>query len=145
MFLISSCSCLCPIHWSQVLSLEWRCSWSSADRRCSNYIWVINNFITYQGTSYIRGFTVLNSPLNVAFPSRVTSKSGNIFWLGVILQVPGALSWTSWLSRRVCRAPCAFWTMSSASCLACTWHKVRSKNSRREVRLGVIWKQGKTV
>ena len=30
-----------------VLSWEWRCSWSSADRRCSNYIWVINNFIAY--------------------------------------------------------------------------------------------------
>ena len=22
---------------------EWRCRWSSADRRCCNYIWVINN------------------------------------------------------------------------------------------------------
>ena len=31
MFLVSSCSCLCPIQWSQVLSREWRCSWSSAD------------------------------------------------------------------------------------------------------------------
>ena len=51
----SSCSCLCPIQWSQVLSREWRCSWSSADRRCSNYIWVINNFIAYKGTSYIIG------------------------------------------------------------------------------------------
>ena len=30
-------SFLCSIHWSQVLSWEWRCSWSSADRRCSNY------------------------------------------------------------------------------------------------------------
>ena len=29
------------------LSREWRCSWSSADRRCSNYIWVINNSIAY--------------------------------------------------------------------------------------------------
>ena len=47
MFLILSCSCLCPIHWYQVLSREWRRSWNSADRRCSNYIWVINNFITY--------------------------------------------------------------------------------------------------
>ena len=28
---------------------EWRCSWSSADRRCSNYIWVINNLIAYRG------------------------------------------------------------------------------------------------
>ena len=44
-FLISSCNCLFPIHWSQVLSREWRYSWSSADRRCSNYFWVINNFI----------------------------------------------------------------------------------------------------
>ena len=42
-----SCSCLCSIHWSQVLSPEWRCSWSSANRRCSNYIWIINNFIDY--------------------------------------------------------------------------------------------------
>ena len=59
MFLIFSCSCLRSIHWSQVLSWEWRCSWSSADRRCSNYIWVINNFIAYQGATYIRGFTVI--------------------------------------------------------------------------------------
>ena len=52
MFLVSSCCCLCPIHWSQVLSREWRCSWSSADSRCSNYIWVINNF-TASGATYI--------------------------------------------------------------------------------------------
>ena len=58
MFLVSSCSCLCPIHWSQVFSREWRCSWSSADRRCSNYIWVINNFIAYKCAYYIRGLTV---------------------------------------------------------------------------------------
>ena len=53
MFVILSCSCRCPIHWSQVLSQWWRCSWSSANRRCSNHIWVINNFI-----AYIRGLTV---------------------------------------------------------------------------------------
>ena len=58
MFLVSSRRCLRSIHWSQVLSWEWRCSWSSADRRCSNYIWVINNFIAYEGATYIRGFTV---------------------------------------------------------------------------------------
>ena len=28
-------------------SREWRCSWSSADRRCSNCIWLMNNFIAY--------------------------------------------------------------------------------------------------
>ena len=30
-----------------VNSQLWRCSWSSANRRCSNYIWVINKFIAY--------------------------------------------------------------------------------------------------
>ena len=54
-----SSSCLCPIHWSHVLSWEWRCSWSSADRRCSKYIWVINNFIAYWGASYMRDLTVI--------------------------------------------------------------------------------------
>ena len=57
MFLISSCSCLCPIYWCQALSREWRCSWSSADRQCSNYIWVINSVITYWGASYIKDLT----------------------------------------------------------------------------------------
>ena len=48
MFLFSSCSCLWPIHWNQVLSREWGCSWGSADRRCCfGYISVINNFIAY--------------------------------------------------------------------------------------------------
>ena len=46
-FLVSPCSCLCAIHWSQVLSREWRCSWSSAYRRCPNYSCVINNYIAY--------------------------------------------------------------------------------------------------
>ena len=45
----------CPNHWNQVLSREWRCSWSSAARRCSNYIWEINNFIACQCASYITG------------------------------------------------------------------------------------------
>ena len=58
MILVSSCSCLCAVYWSQVISRVWRCSWSSADRRCSNYVWVINNFIVYKGASYIRGLTV---------------------------------------------------------------------------------------
>ena len=59
MFLVSSCSCLRSIHWSQVLSRERRCNWRSADRRCSNYIWVMNNFIAHSGATYIRGFTVI--------------------------------------------------------------------------------------
>ena len=39
-----------------MLHREWRCSWSSADRRCSNCIWVINYFIAYLCASYIRGY-----------------------------------------------------------------------------------------
>ena len=58
MILIPFCSCLGPIHWSPVLSREWRCSWSSAYRRCSNYVWVIDNFIALSDASYIRGLTV---------------------------------------------------------------------------------------
>ena len=41
-----------------MLNREWICSWSSADRRCSNYIWVINNFISHWGATYIRALTV---------------------------------------------------------------------------------------
>ena len=58
-FLVLSCSCLCPIHWSQVLSREWRCSWNSAEKRCSIYIWMINNVIAHYGASYIRDLTVV--------------------------------------------------------------------------------------
>ena len=58
MFLVSSCICLWSIYWSQVLSWRWRWIWSSADRWCSNYIWVINNFIAYQGATYITGLTL---------------------------------------------------------------------------------------
>ena len=75
------CSCLCPIHWSQALSWEWRCSWSSADRRCSNYIWVINNFITYEGATYIRGLTVHTRLFctRLSTPTRSRCNSNN-FW-----------------------------------------------------------------
>ena len=66
MFLVSSCSCLCPIPRSQALSREWGYSWSSADRRCSNYIWVINSFIAYWGATYIRGLTVLQIALDLS-------------------------------------------------------------------------------
>ena len=31
-----------------MLSREWRCSWSNANRRCSNYIWVRHNSGAYQ-------------------------------------------------------------------------------------------------
>ena len=73
MFPVSSWCCLCPIHWSQVLSWEWRCSWSSADRWCSNYIWVIKIFIA----SYIRDFTVNNWTCQGTIPTDLLSQLHN--------------------------------------------------------------------
>ena len=52
------CSCLWPIHWSQVLSWVWKYSWSNANRGCFNYIWVINNFIANSDATDIRCLTV---------------------------------------------------------------------------------------
>ena len=57
-----SCTVLwlfCRIPWGQMLSREWN-GGSSADRRCSNYIWVIDNFIAYLCAPCIRTFTVLS-------------------------------------------------------------------------------------
>ena len=77
--LISSCSRLCPIPWNPVLSGEWRCSWSSADRRCSNYIWVINDLIVNWGAAYIRDFTVTEwTPLYLN--DYTLSQHFDLFW-----------------------------------------------------------------
>ena len=82
MFLVSSCSCLCAIYWSQVLSGEWRCSWCNADRRCSNYIWVINNFCW--GAPYIRGFTVIFVNMRcdtfTSYPGTISNKIIQYDW-----------------------------------------------------------------
>ena len=80
MFLISSCSCPCPIHWSQVFSREWICSWSSADRRCSNYIWVINHLIVYKGVTYIRGLMVIFSRIFIMIWP-ITTRTWCYIWL----------------------------------------------------------------
>ena len=60
MFLVSDWSCFCTIYWNHMLSGEGRCSWCSADRWCSNYIWVINNLI-YQSALYIGDLTLQES------------------------------------------------------------------------------------
>ena len=71
----------CPIHWNRVLSREWRCSWSSADRRCSNYIWVTNNFIAYKVAAYIRGLGLCQGQEGSGMFGLImmTSSNGNIF------------------------------------------------------------------
>ena len=62
--------CFCPMYWRQVSCRELRCSWSSADRRCSNYIWVINDFTAHSGAPYLRGLMVSLSLLTFYFISR---------------------------------------------------------------------------
>ena len=90
MLLVSSCSCFCPTHWCQVLSREWRCSWSSADRRCSNCIWVINNFTAYKGVSYIRSVTA-NPFQDIPMSHNIRDMNNYCFHLarsqGVIVQI----------------------------------------------------------
>ena len=74
MILVSFCSCLGPMHWSQVLNREWRCSWSSTGRWCSKYIWAINNSIAFKGATYIRGLPVgCPSETDLKFKSRDVS------------------------------------------------------------------------
>ena len=60
---------LMPIQWCQLLSREWRCRWSSADRRCSKYIWVIDNFI---GTHWNILEHILNTVERPAFYTHYT-------------------------------------------------------------------------
>ena len=77
MILVSSCRWLCLIHWSQVLSQEWRCS---ADRR-SNFISVINEFIAYEAATYIRGFTIhILSGFN-----RTLTRSKMLFFIMILI------------------------------------------------------------
>ena len=83
MFLISSGSCLCTMYWSQMLSGKWRCSWSSADRRCSNFIWVTNYLIAYQSASYIRDLTVIIHPrpnLKIVLVKEALKSMASISW-----------------------------------------------------------------
>ena len=56
MLFVQSCNCLCQTHISQVLSRQWRCSSSRTDRRCTDYIWLINTYIT----NYIRDLMILH-------------------------------------------------------------------------------------
>ena len=79
MLLVSSSSCLYPICWSQVLSWEWRCSWSSAERRCSKYIWVINNLIANLSASYIILETWRYTTWNINFEIYFVPNSVHIY------------------------------------------------------------------
>ena len=84
MFLILSCSCLCTINWIQVLSKEWRCSWSGADRRCSIYIWVDSVFppvnitvMSHEHHGIFNGMRILWWPVN-------SLNKGPVMWISFL-------------------------------------------------------------
>ena len=61
-------SCVYPICYSQVFSWEWKCSWSIADRRWPNYIWMSNKLIAYYSVAYIRDLmVVMEKGVNMGF------------------------------------------------------------------------------
>ena len=80
MFLISACSCLCAIYWSQVLSGEWRCNWSSTDRRCFIYIWVTNNLIAYQSALILETWRYVKPDQSVDELINIWTNDGLVNW-----------------------------------------------------------------
>ena len=80
---------------------EWRCSWSSADRRCPNYIWVIIKFIAHWGAAYIRGFTVLNHLSSVSIWRLNTLRAGQNLCLTLWKHI--ALSLVHYMCRWKCQ------------------------------------------
>ena len=73
MFYLSSCNCLCWTHCSQVENEKW----NGVDRRCSNYIWVINNFIAHSGVAYISGLTLCKCVMHVMWFSLRCNRTTN--------------------------------------------------------------------
>ena len=56
-----------------VVSWEWRCSWSSVDRRCSNYIWVIVRWFANDFHSWLR--------LKILLPTKVRLILGTLRYI----------------------------------------------------------------
>ena len=62
-------------------SCEWKRNGSSADRRCFNYFWVINNFIAYWGTPYIRGLRVYRCSCQLWEAKSLYSNYHKVSWI----------------------------------------------------------------
>ena len=92
MFLVSCCSCLFPIHWSQVLSREWGCTWG-------RYIWVINNFIIYYRASFIRVLTVFAHNVSSIIRQCIDPIFENIIYRIILCPAKG----TNCLLLKTCR------------------------------------------
>ena len=89
MFLVSSCSCLCPIHWSHVLRREWKCSWSGTDRRSllSTRVRLISEVWSYVGCVsevtakfYLCVVSYMKSDKSQAITNSRLSNALNEFW-----------------------------------------------------------------
>ena len=142
MFLISSCSCLCPVHCSQVLSREWRCSWSSAYRRCSTTSeWSTN--LSATKVAYIRGFTVyphltkISELLsiknhNITYTRSIHNAEGRLWWILVLCPAKMKRILDRVSSRKVCWPPLtsadAGWTQRSRCGSSGRDHMPKKKN-----------------
>ena len=131
MFLLSFSRCLCALHWSQVLSRKWRCSWGGADRRCSKYIWVIYNCIAFSSAPFIRGLMVIvrnrlpakenyqsNQPLLINTATDITLvKTNTMDWYnntsnkGVRLNMSAVLNEESGCHVMQCYHLICYWTV----------------------------------
>ena len=71
-----------PIHWYRVLSREWRCSWSSADRRAMEYRLFVN--IIKCGFNHLHHFSVLlwYNKIRIHLRMRYNGR-----WIGIALFV----------------------------------------------------------
>ena len=117
MFLVSSCSC--SIHWSQVLCEEWRCSWSSANRRCFNYLWVINTFIANERVAYIRGLrivTMSSKVTHVVIYAKHWGKPNFTVMYIFIFQI-WIWSWKNWKNKQTVKFSWKIWTSYASSIL----------------------------
>ena len=126
MLLVSSCSCLFLIFWSQVLSRERICRWSSAEMRCSNFLCVINNFVAYWGVTYIKGFTVV---FDIQINNRSLRLQSSVRYFGSVSHRISMM--TSW--RRMLSILLVFvWWIHRSPCwayLLFIWASVWTNNS----------------
>ena len=88
MFLVSSCSCLFPIHWTEVLSREWRVGAAPTGDTPTTSEWSANLLSTKVWlVTYIRDLTVLKKKQVFSYAwhhEDITWTKGDLLSIGVL-------------------------------------------------------------